>query len=261
MIADLRDTVALVTGASRGVGRGIARVLAQCGATVYRSSRSVADDEPGTLVHRCDHTREDQVVALFDRIGRERGRLDLVVNNAWGGYAEYDDHFSAPLWEQPLEKRWRGMFEAGLWAHMLTSAHACRLMVPRGAGLIVSTLAWDRGKFLGSVPYDVAKHATARFIHDLALELREHRVGALAVAPGFVRTEAVLAAPPEQWPGGVRDLARTESPEYVGRGIAKLAADPQVLERSGAVVLAGHLAAEYGFEDIDGRRIPPFEID
>lgn len=255
---DLRQRLALVSGASRGVGRGIARVLAQAGATVVRTGRSVEDDEPGTLAIRCDHGSPEQVAALFERLA-ELGPLDLLVNNAWAGYEHYAG-FMDPFWQQPIELRWQAMFVGGLWAHMLTSWHACRVMVPRGCGLIVSTLAWDRGKHLGALTYDVAKHATRRFIDDLALELRPHGVAALAVAPGFTRTEAVLAAPDESWPGGVRDLSITESPEYVGRGIARLAADPRVFERTGEVLLAGELAELYDFTDIDGRRIPAFRI-
>jgi NAD(P)-dependent dehydrogenase (short-subunit alcohol dehydrogenase family) len=129
-------------------------------------------------------------------------------------------------------------------------------MLPRRAGLIVNTTAWDRDKYLGNLYYDVAKAAVNRMALGLACELRSHGIAAVAVAPGFIRTERVLAAHAQS----PFDLGFTESPEYLGRAVAALAADPEVIRKSGTVQAVGDLAAEYGFTDIDGKRVPPFAI-
>jgi NAD(P)-dependent dehydrogenase (short-subunit alcohol dehydrogenase family) len=273
--------VAVVTGASRGAGRGIACALGEVGYTVYVTGRTTrgersADGAPGSIhdtadevtrrgghgvAVRVDHTEAAQVEALFAQVRSERGGLDLLVNNAWGGYERYDGAaFGAPFWEHPFEDRWRGMFEAGLRAHLLASARAAPLLIARGQGLIVSTIAWDRDRYLGTLYYDVAKHAIARMVLGLATELRPHGVSAVALAPGFMRTERVLAAAARDWPGGVKDLSITESPEYVGRAVVALAGDPELSRRSGGVYRVGDLALEYGFTDVDGRRVAPFEL-
>ena len=269
--------MALVSGASRGIGRGIALVLGSAGATVYVTGRSrdgkSTEDMPGSVDRTardvtaaggqgiavpCDHTRDQEVEKLFSRIEREqRGRLDLLVNNAWGGYEQYDfEGFSLPFWEQPL-RHWEGMFQAGLRAHLTASRLAAPIMIARQGGLIINTVAWDRGLYLGNLFYDLAKAATVRMAWGMALELRAHGVAVLALAPGFVRTERVMAAHAQQpFP-----LDRTESPFYIGRAVAFLAGDPSVMERSGQVLAVGDLARQYGFSDTDGRQPPAFRID
>jgi NAD(P)-dependent dehydrogenase (short-subunit alcohol dehydrogenase family) len=276
----LSGQVALVTGASRGAGLGIAQELGAAGATVYvtgRSTRSGATTEglPGTveaaaeavtarggrgIAVACDHTDDAQVAELFARVSREQGRLDVLVNNVWGGYERYDgDAFARPFWEQPLAERWQGMFVAGLRAHLVASQMGARLMLPARRGLIVSTIAWEREKYLGALPYDVAKHAIARAIWGMARELRRHGVAAIALAPGFMRTERVLAALGK--PADDPDLlAQTESPAYAGRAVVALAGDPELLARSGRAYRVGDLAAEFGFTDADGRQVPPFSL-
>ena len=282
---ELGGQVAVVTGASRGAGRGIAIALGQCGATVYVTGRSAegavhVDGMPGSVEEtaalvrdaggtgiavRCDHTRLADVSALFARVAAEQGgALDILVNNAWGGYEGYGSaSFMKPMWEHDVEQRWRGMFEAGLRPHFLACHQAIPLMLPRRRGLVISTLAWDRDRSLGQVYYDVAKHAVRRMIQGLARELAPHGIAALAVAPGFMRSERVVATIRAE--GGEEgaskfDWSVTETPAYVGRGIAALAADPTVLERSGEAVRAGDLAERYGFTDVDGRRIPAFAL-
>ncbi len=280
----LRDRITVVTGASRGAGRGIALALGQEGATVYVTGRSVRCDStrpdlPGATVDetaegvtaqggrgiavRCDHTEDDQVAALFERVGQEHGRLDLLVNNVWGGYEDYgeDEAFDAPFWAQPLW-RWDRMFDAGVRAHFAASRLAAPLMMTRGQGLIVSTTFWDRGKALGNLPYDLAKTAINRLAYLLALELRPHGVAAVALSPGWMRTEAVLQVydtDEAHW-HEIPELARTESPWYIGRAVAALAADPEVMARSGQVLTVGDLARAYGFTDLDGRRPPPYRM-
>jgi NAD(P)-dependent dehydrogenase (short-subunit alcohol dehydrogenase family) len=268
--------VAVVTGASRGVGKGIALVLGEAGATVYVTGRSdeagTTEGLPGTVQDtadavtqrggqgvavRCDHTADAEVEALFARVKQEQGRLDVLVNNVWGGYEHHDlSRFLAPFWEQPLQ-HWSGMFEAGVRAHLVATRLAVPLMLPSRRGLIVHTTAWDRDKYLGNLFYDVAKAAVNRLAFGMARELLPHHIAVVALAPGFVRTERVLAAFARvgRVPEGL------ESPEYIGRAVVALAADENVLAQSGRVLTAGQLAAEYGFTDIDGRQLPPFQIE
>ena len=278
----LDGAVAVVTGASRGAGRGIAAVLGQCGATVFVTGRSVrggqaVDDLPGTIEDtaeevsrrggrgvavRCDHTVDAEVEAVFARVRREAGRLDLLVNNAWGGYehyfgATYDDgtRFAAPFWEQSL-RRWDGMFTAGVRAHLVASFFGVPLMLRAGRGLVVCTSAGDRGRYLGSLYYDVAKSAVSRLVYGMARELLSRGIHAVAVTPGFMRTERVMAAHAL----APFDLGPTESVEYVGRAVAMLAADPRRARWTGKTVAVGDLARALGFTDLDGRLVPPFHI-
>ena len=276
-MGELTGRVAVVTGASRGAGLAIAAVLGAAGATVYvtgRSSRATGTTEglPGTIeaaaervtalggagvAVRCDHTVDGDVEALFARVDREQGRLDLLVNNAWGGYEGYDGRtFDAPFWEQPLALRWERMWVAGVRAHLLASQLAAPSMLRAGRGLILSTVAWAHGAYMGNVYYDAAKAAIARAIFGMSEELRPHGVAAIAVAPGFMRTERVLAAHAESH----FDLSATESPTYLGRAIASLAVDPAALRWSGKLLTAGELARVYGFTDVDGRQPEPFAM-
>ena len=277
----LQGKIAVVTGASRGVGRGIAVVLGEQGATVYVTGRSVRggltpDNMPGTIddtadeVARrggrgiavvCDHREPSQVEAFFARVRDEQGGLDLLVNNAWGGY---QGHASGlPLcnfWEAPLTF-WDIMIEGGLRTHLLATYFAIPLMLPRKSGLIVSTIAWDHDKYIGSF-YDLAKHGIVRMIWGLARELKPYRIATVAIAPGFTRTERVLSAfkiHADEW-RNVTHLKKTESPEYAGRAVAALAQDKHVLRRSGKAYMTGELAREYGFTDVDGRQPPPFHV-
>jgi NAD(P)-dependent dehydrogenase (short-subunit alcohol dehydrogenase family) len=274
----LKGKVAVVTGGSRGAGRGIALTLGQAGATVYVTGRSVrggpaTENLPGTIddtaeavtarggkgiAVRCDHTIDADVERLFARVDQDAGRLDLLINNAWGGYERYDFRtFGAPLHQQPLQ-RWDGMFTAGLRSALVASHFAVPLMLRRKQGLIVNITAWDRDKFLVNVFYDVAKNAVNRMTYGLARELRSHNIAVIALAPGFMRTERVSAS--FEAAGNREYLNFTESPEYAGRAIAALASDSNILGKSGKVLAVGDLAQEYGFTDIDGRQIPAFRM-
>ena len=279
----LNDLVALVTGASRGAGRGIALELGAAGATVYVTGRSVAggpttDNVPGTVDHtarevtarggrgiavRCDHTIDADVEALFARI-RDHGRLDLLVNNVWGGY-EHSECRPLPLvpfWEQPLHQ-WDRMFTAGVRAHLAASRLAAPLMLPARRGLIVCTTAnLEVLPYMRNLFYDLAKHVITRLVRAMAQELEEHGVAALAVAPGFMRTERVTeafhragAAAALDGPGGPK-----ETTAYIGRAVVALASDPRLIEKTGQLVEVATLAREYGFTDIDGTQPPPFRI-
>lgn len=293
-VQPLRGRVAVVTGASRGAGRGIALELGAAGATVYVTGRSTRAEPargyerileesgmeslPGTvddtadevtrlggtgIPARVDHTREDEVRALFERVEREQGRVDLLVNNAWGGHEAFSvSSLGAPFWEQALDQ-WEAMFDRGVRNHLVASRIAAPILIRQGRGLIVTTSYWDRGNYLrGNLFYDVAKAAMNRLAFAMAEELRPHGVASLAVSPGWMRTEFVLASQKTDeahW----RDFpqfARTESPRYVGRAVAALAADPEVMRKSGGIHRVGDLAVEYGFTDVDGRLVPPFEL-
>jgi NAD(P)-dependent dehydrogenase (short-subunit alcohol dehydrogenase family) len=276
----LSETIALVTGASRGVGRGIALALGDAGATVYVTGRSVADDRteglPGTvdgtaaavsdrggrgIAVRCDHTDDDAVGALFERIDRDRNgsgdgdRLTLLVNNVWGGYEGYDDkRFDDPFWEQS-PATWDLMFDAGVRAHFTASRLAVPRMLDGDGGLVVTVSSGHGGRFRGSTPYDVSKTATERLTRAMAYELRDASVTALAVQPGFTRTERVVESVDD-----AEALSETESPLYTGRAVVALASDPDVEEKSGGVHRVGELAREYGFTDVDGSQPPPFDL-
>jgi NAD(P)-dependent dehydrogenase (short-subunit alcohol dehydrogenase family) len=278
-MSSLSNATALVTGASRGIGRGIALALGDAGATVYVTGRSVAadrtDDLPGTvdetaasvaerggrgIAVQCDHTDDRQAEALFDRIDRDHDHgsgdgLGLLVNNVWGGYEGYDESFDDPFWEQSVET-WDRMFDAGVRAHFTASRLAVPRLLDADGGLVVTVSSGHGGRFRGSVPYDVSKTATERLTKTMAHELRDTPVSAVAVQPGFTRTERVLDAVDED----EEVLAGTESPLYTGRAVVALVLDDGVAERSGGVFRVGDLAREYGFTDVDGTRPEPFDL-
>jgi len=256
----LDNHVAIVTGGTFGVGRGIARALAYAGARVFVTGRSVHDgaaiDERITGI-RCDHRLDAEVTAAFERVTGETGRIDILVNNVWGGYERMIEDgaftWARPFWEQPLW-RWDAMFGAGVRAHYQASQLAARTMVASRRGLIVNISFWAAQKHIGNVAYGVSKAATDKMTADMAVELRPHGVAAVSLYPGLVRTEKVMEA--AAW----LDLTNSESPEFVGRAVAALAADPDVMRHTGAVLVAARLAIDYGFTDIDGKAPRPLTL-
>ncbi len=254
----LTGRVALVTGASRGVGRGVADALAAAGAKVYATGRSIEHSPLTADVVRiaCDHTDDNAVSSVFQRITDEQGRLDILVNSAWGGYERMVEGgkftWPAKFWEQPAW-RWHAMMNAGVRAAFVASQHAARLMVPAKRGLIVHISTWAAQKYIGNVVYGVSKAATDKLAADMAHELRPHGVSVVSLYPGLVRTEAVLAA-------GFFDLSNSESPEYIGLGIAALSTDPALDRFSGKILVAADLGAMYGFADIDGKQPRPLTL-
>ncbi len=254
----LQGQVALVTGASRGVGRGVALGLAHAGAKVFATGRSVTHAELGSDITAiaCDHTNDLDVAKAFRQIGDTTGRLDILVNVAWGGYERMVEDgqftFIAPFWKQPTW-RWDAMVTAGVRAAFVASQHAARTMVEARRGLFVQISSWAAQKHIANTLYGVAKAATDKMTTDMAHELKSHGVTVVSLYPGLVRTEAVLAA-------GVFDLSHSESPEFIGRAVAALASDPHVSRRTGAVLVAAALAEEYGFTDVDGRQPRPLSV-
>ena len=264
---DLKRMVCLVTGASRGVGRGIALELGEAGATVYvtgRSTRVGARTEglPGTIEETadqvtarggrgisvaCDHTSDAQVEALFARIEQEQGRLDLLVNNAWSGY-EIAPWSNLAFWE--IEWRhWDLMFRGGLRAAAFASTLAAPIMIEAGSGLIVN-ITWVLDRPHGHAFYEVVKSATNKLTGQMADDLRPHGVACVALSPGFMRLERMTLTPEE--------AAMTESAEFPGRAVAALVDDPGVLAKSGQVLTTPGLAREYGFTDIEGKQQSAF---
>ena len=255
MMPDSGGKVAVVTGGSRGVGKGVALGLLEAGATVYVTGRTVEDEIATTNVRaipvRCDHTSDEEVEAVFERVAGEQSRLDILVNNVWGGYQGMVENgeftWPLPFWRQPFW-RWDAMFAAGVRAHYVACAYAARMMVAQRSGLIVNISFWAARKHIGNVAYGVAKAATDKLTADTAHELREHNVAVVSLYPGLVRTESVMEA------AAFFDLSNSESPQFIGRAVAALAADPHIMRRSGQVLVAAALALEYGFTDIDGKQ-------
>ena len=269
------ERVALVTGASRGVGKGAAIGLGESGATVYVTGRSEHETpgSPGTIhataravdeaggrgvAVLCDHTSEEDVRRLFGQIERDHGRLDILVNNAWGGYENMVENgvytYDNAFWEQPLW-RWDAMFTSGVRCAYLASQCAAPLMIQQKAGFIVNISYWAAQTYLNNVAYGAAKAATDCLSRDMAHELRRYNVAVVSLYPGLVRTESVMAA------AGFFNLANSESPQFIGRVVGALASDPQLLGKSGRPLVAAAVARELHVDDIDGKQPAPLALD
>jgi dehydrogenase/reductase SDR family member 1 len=255
----LHGQVALVTGGSRGIGRGVASELARQGAKVFVTGRTESDLATigeGTIGIRCDHTVDSDVETAFAQIAQD-DVIDLLVNNVWGGYERMVDNgeftWMKPFWQQPLW-RWDAMLGAGVRAHYQASQLAAPGMVARRRGLIVNISHWAAQKHLGNVAYGVSKAATDKMTAHMAAELQPHGVAVVSLYPGMVRTEKVMEA--AAW----LDLSNSESPEFIGRAIAALAADPDVLRHTGKVLVAAAVAIDYGFTDVDGKSPRPLTL-
>lgn len=276
MKRDLEARVAVVAGATRGAGRGIAVELGTAGATVYCTGRSVrgkttgrpeAVDETAELVTRAggtgisiqvDHTHPGQVKALFERIASEQnGQLDIVVNDIWGGdeLAEW----GVPFWQHSLEAGLK-MLERAVNTHIITSHYAAPLLVKRKQGVLFEITDGKTYDYRGTFFYDLVKVTVMRMASTMAKELEPYHVAALAVTPGFLRSEAVLdhfGVTEKTWRKAVkkdRFFAFSETPHYIGRAIVALASDPKIMEKTGQTVATWDLAEEYGFTDLDGTR-------
>jgi NAD(P)-dependent dehydrogenase (short-subunit alcohol dehydrogenase family) len=273
----LAGQVAIVAGATRGAGRAIAIELGAAGATVYVTGRSTRGnpspmaraetiEETAELVEqaggraiavRVDHTSSGDVAALVRRVAEEQdGRLDVLVNDVWGG-----DPLTqwVPFWEHDLDDGLQ-IQQTGVHTHLVTSWHAAPLMIARGRGLIVEITDGVDERYRGSLFYDLAKSSVIRLALAQAHELREHGIAAVAVSPGFLRSEAMLdhfGVTEATWRDAIatdRHFAASETPRFVARGIAALAADPQVMRKTGGAFGSWHLGREYGVVDLDGSR-------
>ena len=252
----------MVTGASRGVGRGTAISLAAAGFDVFATGRSILSADLPPAIHRirCDHRNDVETFAAFDDLRVKAGSIDILVNCAWGGYERMmeDGKFTWPLpfWEQPLD-RWTSMLDAGVRAAFVASSEAAKMMIAKQQGLIVNISSWAARKHIGNVIYGISKAASDKMIGDMAHELRPHGVSAISLYPGLVRTEAVLRAAEAGW----FDLSNSESPEFSGRVIAALWRDPSLLERSGQVLVAAAVAEELDVKDVDGKQPRPLTME
>lgn len=259
---NLSGRVAVVTGASRGVGKGVALALAEAGAIVYATGRAIVEESfaaTGQVIPiRCNHTSDTEVEAAFRRVIDDQNCLDILVNSVWDGYKNMFEggEFTWPLpfWKQPLW-RWDAMFATGVRAHYVSSIHAARQMVKQQSGLIVNISFWAAQKYIGNVAYGVSKAATDKLTADTAHELREHNVAVVSLYPGLVRTEKVMEA------AAFLDLSNSESPQFIGQAVAALASDPDIMRKSGQVLVAAALAQEYGFTDIDGKQPRPLSLE
>jgi NAD(P)-dependent dehydrogenase (short-subunit alcohol dehydrogenase family) len=274
----LDGKVALVTGATRGAGRGIAVGLGEAGATVYCTGRSTHGrrseyDRPETIEETAelvtaaggtgiavvvDHLEADQVKALVERIDAEQGRLDVLVNDIWGGERLFQ--WNTPLWEHDLEKGLR-MLRLQIDTHLITSHFALPLLIREPGGLLIEmtdgTREYNDANYREPAFYDLAKSAVIRLAFAQSVELAGHGCAAVALTPGWLRSEMmleVMGVTEENWREGRNPhfAAISESPRFVGRAVAALAADPDVMRRNGGSFSSGGLAQEYGFTDVDG---------
>ncbi|MEN3284764.1 MAG: hypothetical protein V7607_5904 [Solirubrobacteraceae bacterium] len=281
MSGPLDGKVALVAGATRGAGRGIAVTLGEAGATVYATGRSTRErrseiDRPETIEETAqlvtaaggegigvavDHLDPTQVRALIERIDADHGRLDVLVNDIWG--AEHLFEWSTPVWEHDLDNGLR-LLRLAIDTHLITSHHALPLLLRRPGGLVVEvtdgTAAYNADHYRVSLFYDLAKTSVIRMAWGLAQELAPREASAVALTPGWMRSEAMLEHHDVTEPNW-RDATRrtphfciSESPRYVGRAVAALAADPEASRWSGQSLSSGQLAQVYGFTDLDGTR-------
>lgn len=277
-MAPLAGKVAVVTGASRGIGKGIALVLAEQGATVYVTGRTVNPGDyylPGTvgetaaqctergekagsggkgIAVACDHANDEQVAALFDQVRREQGRLDILVNNAF----QLSDDLIDPtkFWEKPLSNL--EMFQVGPRSHFVASWHAAQLMVPNKSGLIVAINGFAGVTYTFGVVFGTAKTAVDRMARDMAIELKDYNIASISLWQGLTLTEKAqynLANDKENMTTSITSMTGS-SVEHPGRVIAALASDPEIMKRSGGTFITTEVAQEYGITDVDGRVIP-----
>jgi NAD(P)-dependent dehydrogenase (short-subunit alcohol dehydrogenase family) len=272
----LKGKVAVVAGATRGAGRAIALALGAAGAMVYCTGRSVRGqlsdmgrsetvDETaeiivsrggGATAIRVDHSDEAQVKALFERISSEQnGQLDVLVNDIWGG--EGLTEWGKPFWELSVEKALT-LLQRAIFTHIITSRYGVPLMVARGQGLVIEITDGISQDYRSNLPYDLAKHSVNRLALAMAEELRSKGIAAVALTPGFLRSEAMLdyfGVTKETWRDAIAKepyFEGSETPYFTGQAVLALASDPNIMQKSGQALATWHLAPEYGFRDEDG---------
>jgi dehydrogenase/reductase SDR family protein 1 len=270
----LKGKVAIVTGASRGVGKGIALGLGELGATVYITGRTLNKEDAtvpltGTINEtaeevnkiggigipvKCDHRNDNEVKALFNRVEDEQGKLDILVNNAWAGYENIakvtkpeEYIFDAPFWKQPLSL-WDDMHTVGLRSTYVASVFAVPIMIKQNDGLIVNVSFFAGRKYMSNVAYGVCKAAVDRLTADTVIELKDYGITVISLYPGLVRTEGVMRNK------DFFDLSNSESPQFLGRCVAAIAGDRNKHSETGKILIAAEVAQKYGFTDIDGKQ-------
>ncbi|MGO9380546.1 MAG: SDR family NAD(P)-dependent oxidoreductase [Mycobacterium sp.] len=277
-MGSLTGKVAVVTGASRGVGKGIAVALGAHGATVYVTGRTVTAGSgplPGTVGEtaaevdrrggtgvavQVDHADDHQVAVLFDQIRCQQGRLDILVNNAFALPNDLTEPL--PFWEKPLSN-WE-MVDVGVRSNFVTAWHAAKIMVPQQSGLIVAISGYVGVTYTYGVVFGLCKAAVDRMARDMAIELQPHRVASLSLWQGLTFTERAqrnLTRNPEMTEATVTNPAVGCSPEFPGRVIAALASDPEVMKRSGGTFITAEVAWDYGITDIDGKVVPSLRAE
>lgn len=257
----LEGKVALVTGGTRNVGKGIATGLGEAGATVYVTGRSITDKDVKGITEAggkgialvCDHENDDEVKAVFEHIEQKEGRLDLLVNNAWGGYSRLRNRkryagfkWKNPFWQQPIEL-WDEMNNVGVRSNYVSSFYAANLMLKQRSGMIVNISFYASRKYYGNVIYGVAKAAVDKMTMDMAVELKKHNIACISLYPGYIDDKKKTANP------------KKESSIFSGRAIAALASDDQIIKRTGQILATAELAKEYGFVDTDGIQPEPYD--
>ena len=277
-MVNLKGKVAVVTGASRGVGKGVALGLGEAGAIVYVTGRTIKDKTDveklgGTVFETaeavtsiggkgialpCDHRVDSQVEEVFKQVTKKSKGVDILVNNAWGGYENMREGrrltYFKPFWEQPFW-RWDAMFDAGVRAAYTSSAYAARVMTRKKKGLIVNISFWSAQVYLGNAQYGVSKAAVDKMTEYMAKELRKYEVAVVSLYPGLVRTESIMRNAKHF------DMSNSESPQFIGRVVAALASDPNIMKKSGQVLVAAQEALEYGIQDIDGKQPRPVTLN
>ena len=277
MLLRLTGKVAVVTGASRGIGKGIALALGAEGATVYVTGRTVSEGEhplPGTvgetaeevtrrggqgIAVKVDHGNDDEVAALFEQVKREQGRLDILVNNAFA----LPDDLTEPkgFWEKPLSN-WQ-MIDVGVRSNFVAAWHAAQIMVPQQSGLMVTISGYTGVAYTYGVIFGTSKAAADRMARDMAIELEPHNIASVSFWQGLTLTERAernLANIPGLKDGAATQLQDACSPEFPGRVIVEMACDDKVLEKSGGTFITAELAEHYSVKDIDGKVVPSLRV-
>jgi NAD(P)-dependent dehydrogenase (short-subunit alcohol dehydrogenase family) len=266
---DLGGQIAVVTGASRGIGKGIALELGAAGATVYLTGRTVVEGSskyPGTIgataeevtqlggkgiAIQCDHGDDDQIITLFERIRNAEGRVDILVNNVFTAPSGRTILQGGGFWEYPIGI-WDELIHVGCRSHYVSSHEAVPMMIDQKKGLVVNISSFAGAAYAFNLAYGVGKAAVDRMAKDMAWELREQNVTCVSLWPGLVRTEQLLQRVEEgEAPFSIEN---GESPRFTGRAVVALASDPERMQRTGQVLIVADLGREYGFTDIDGRQ-------